>query len=320
MSDDWFAEDVKVVVIIGASGFIGAHLLKAFAERKDIQVHILTHSNITKKHDNFCFVEGDLLVPESLDSLLSKDCTVINLAYLQQNNLDAMTNLAIACVKNQVKRLIHCSTAVVAGRTSGVLVTENTVCTPISEYERTKLEMESILLEAAMGKFEITILRPTAVFGPGGRNLIKLAGELLTGNPLINYFRSSLYKRRNMNLVCVENVVAALIFLLEFDKVDREVFIISDDDSSFNNYRDIESRMLSAYGNYYLFPRLLVPDFFLIVMLRILGRSNSNPSTKYSNLKLTEWGFKKAQNLEIALDNFIAWHKDIYITNERDLS
>lgn len=116
MSGEYSSFNVTTVVVIGASGFVGEYLVNALTERKDVEVRVLVHRNRTKNHNNIHFIEGDLLNPGSLDALLSRNCTVINLAYLVRDNLDAMANLATACVKNQVKRMIHCSTAVVAGR------------------------------------------------------------------------------------------------------------------------------------------------------------------------------------------------------------
>jgi nucleoside-diphosphate-sugar epimerase len=306
--------DVTTVVVVGASGFIGEHLLNVLIERKDIELRVLVHRNRAKSHPCINFIEGDLLKPDSLDALLGKNCTVINLAYLAQNNLDAMVNLAKACAKNRVRRLIHCSTAVVAGRASSDWVTESTTCVPISEYEQTKLRIEKVLFEKALGKFEVSILRPTAVFGQGGKNLLKLANELMAGNMWINYVRSCLFNRRSMNLVCVENVVAALVFLLDDKKVDREIFFISDDDSLINNYRDIENRLLANFGKSYPVPRIFVPEFILGAILNLAGKSKTNPSIKYSDQKLAVLGFKKPQNLEAAIDTFAAWYKKVYFT------
>ncbi|WP_168224772.1 NAD-dependent epimerase/dehydratase family protein [Rhodoferax aquaticus] len=303
------ASGVNTVVVIGASGFIGEHLLNTLTERSNIELRVLVHRKKAKIHAGVNFIEGDLLQPDSLDVLLLKDSIVINLAYLAQNNLEAMDNLAQACVKNKVRRLIHCSTAVVDGRSENDWVTESTPCVTTSDYEKTKLQIESSLCRAALGEFTITILRPTAVFGPGGKNLLKLANELMNGNQWINYVRSCLFSSRSLNLVAVENVVAALEFLLAAENVDREVFIISDDDSPKNNYRDIENRLLAGFGISYLFPRVPMPKWCLKVLLRVAGKANINPSKKYSDRKLSELGFKKPQGLEAAVDRFSSWYK-----------
>lgn len=300
---------VKTIVIIGASGFIGEHLLSVISARTDIEIRVLVHHNKASYHDNISFIEGDLLAPKSLGALLRENCTVINLAYLAQSNVNAIDNLTNACAENKVARLIHCSTAVVVGRARNKWVTEDISCMPHSEYEQTKLQMELTLLEKAIGKFDVTILRPTAVFGPKGKNLFKLANELMLENMWINYLRSCLFSQRSMNLVCVENVVAALIFLIDATNVDQEVFIISDDNSLTNNYRDIEDRLLAKFGKTYSVPRLYIPKIILSILLRLTGKSNVNPSVKYSDRKLATLGFKKPQSLEIAVDNFAEWFK-----------
>lgn len=283
--------------------------MSLLANRCDIEVRVLVHCKKAQSHVGITFVEGNLLKPASLDALLSNNCTVINLVYLAQSNLEAITNLGDACARNKVRRLIHCSTAVVAGRSKNDCVVETTPPHPVSEYQRTKLQIEAILLEMADSKFEVSIVRPTAVFGMGGRNLLKLANELMIGNMWVNYLRSCLFSRRSMNLVAVENVVAALVFLLDAEKVDREIFIISDDDSAANNYREVEDRLLTVFGMSYPAPRLPVPAYILRMCLRLAGRSNTNPSIIYGDKKLASLGFGKPQNLEVAIDVFATWYK-----------
>ncbi len=244
-----------------------------------------------------------------MEGLFSKGCTVINLAFLPENNDVAAKNLASACASSQVRRLIHCSTAVVAGRVDDEWVSEETICKPYSDYQRTKLRIEETLSEAAAGKFELLILRPTAVFGADGKNLLKLANGLSKESFCANYFKSCLFGRRSMNLVCVENVVAALLFLVELETKDNEIFIVADDDSATNNYRDIEDRLLGLFGKSYLFPRMPVPSAVLHMLLLALGKPSINPSMKYSDKKLTALGFKKPQSLEAGIDNFAIWFK-----------
>ena len=300
---------LPTVVVIGASGFIGEHLLNVLSERCGIEVRVLVHSRRAKNHTNINYIEGDLLEPDSLDGLLVENCTVFNLAYLAQNNLEATINLAMACSKNKIRRLIHCSTAVVTGNIKNNVVNESTPCFPVLEYEKTKLRIEEILLYASIDKFEVTILRPTAVFGPGGKNLLKLANELISVSPWINYIRSCVLGRRSMNLVCIENVVAALLFLMDAEKIDHEVFIISDDDSVINNYRDIENILLKYFKKSYYLPRVYVPEIVLSGLFKLVGKLNSKPFVKYSDQKLAAFGFKKHQSLDAGIVAFALWYK-----------
>jgi nucleoside-diphosphate-sugar epimerase len=253
---------------------------------------------------------GDLLNPESLDGFLEPGCTVINLVNLagpaEKDSLTAMTNLAMACRAKRVKRLVHCSSAVVAGDIRDDNVTEETNCRPKSKYEITKYEAESLLRELSADHFEIAILRPTAVFGKDGKNLLKLADELVSDNRLSNYMKSCIYDRRRMNLVTIENVTAALLFLVDADrKMHGEVFIISDDDDPMNNYRDIERFLMDRLGcSDYKFPRFKAPGWILRVLLNLAGRSNSNSGRTYSSGKIFSAGFKKAISFKDGLESF----------------
>lgn len=190
------------------------------------------------------------------------------------------------------------------------VIDETTPCRPASTYQQTKLSIETVLLERALGRYELSILRPTAVFGPDGQNLIKLADELLAGNKLKSFAKRCLFGRRSMNLVCLENVVAALEFLLDADsKVDREVFIISDDDATTNNYLDIEKRLMKNMGIKPLpLPVISLPMWLLAMLLGLARKSQANPVVKYSDRKLAQFGFVKPMELGLGIDSFSDWY------------
>ena len=309
---------MQIVSIIGASGFIGHHLLRLLAEQDNLEIRVLVHRQKPQISEggNVRFVEGSLLQPETLEQLLEPGCIVINLVYLAscsaQENLQAMDNLARACANKGIKRLVHCSTAVVVGEVVADIVDEDSQCHPGTQYEQTKLEMECLLLSKASTSFEVTILRPTAVFGAGGKNLIKLADSLTKGNQLINYLKSSIFKDRSLNLVCVDNVVAALVFLGETERnVDGEVFIISDDSSARNNYRDVEDLLIKKLSlTAYPMPRIPVPLFILEFLLKLAGRPQGNPSVKFSDQKLASFGFRKPVDFEMGVDRFVDWYQN----------
>lgn len=309
---------MQVISIIGASGFIGHHLLSFLAEQDNLEIRALVHRQKPQisERGNVRFVEGSLLHPETLEQLLEPGCIVLNLVYLAscsaEENLQAMDNLARACANKGIKRLVHCSTAVVVGEVVADIVDEDSQCHPGTQYEQTKLEMERLLLSKASTSFEVTILRPTAVFGAGGKNLIKLADSLNKGNRLINYLKSSIFKDRSLNLVCVDNVVAALVFLGETERnVDGEVFIISDDSSARNNYRDVEDLLIKKLSlTAYPMPRIPVPLFILEFLLKLAGRPQGNPSVKFSDQKLASFGFRKPVDFEMGVDRFVDWYQN----------
>ena len=311
---------MNTIAITGASGYIGRHLVAKLVRMGDRRIKVLSRSSRQEWHVGLGesvveIVKGDVRDPKSLRGLIDPGCTVINLVYLQDageaENLVACAELLAACKAAKVRRLIHCSTASVVGRTPDNLVTEDTPCRPATGYGVAKLKVERAIIEAARGCFEATILRPTAVFGPEGENLRKLAGDLMAGARLRNYLRSCLFGSRRMNLVYVANVVAAILFLANYDgNLGEEVFNISDSDSPLNNFSDVE-RILMREMNIpdYSFARIAAPLGLLRLLLEFRGRDNINPRCNYSSEKLIGFGFLKPTNFERGLAEYATWYR-----------
>lgn len=311
------------MAITGASGFLGRHLIRNIIEKPGIsEIRILSRSKSIKgipSSKNIQVVVGDLLNFDSLTGFLKPDCTVVNLAYLSQNsasdNILAAENLALACRRFRIKRLIHCSTAAVVGTESETVITESTPCQAKTKYENTKLEIEKVFRKKSTDQFDLVILRPTAVFGPEGKNLLKLVHDLIFGNRLLNYIKSCLYDNRTMNLIPVENVAAAIHFLIEKDtQYNSEVFIISDDEDPLNNFRSVESyfkRRFRSKNN--LIPRIPVPKRGLQLILKMAGKSNCNPDRIYSSDKINRIGFLKPMRFEDGLFRYANWYEDTFL-------
>lgn len=307
----------KTVVVTGAAGYIGKHLINDLFYSGNYQLRSLIHKNRfgDDSHQNVVSIEGDLLNIDTLKRFATTGCTVINLVYLrdrsEKENLLAMDNLGKTCASAGIKRLIHCSTAVVAGRVKERLIDEDTVCRPGTGYERTKLLIENMLIEKYSKYFEVIILRPTAILGPEGQNLIKMANSLMMGNRFINYAKSCLFNNRKMNLVSVENVVAAIKFLIDFEDNNRaNVFIISDDDDDLNEYRRIESAMMNCFElRDYPVPVIPIPLMVLRLILKCTRKTNYNPRSIYSCRKIVNSGFRKETSLGDSLIKFAKWYK-----------
>lgn len=312
---------MQVIAITGAGSFIGTHLVKHLSMCDDLHLRLLVHRNTNislADGANASFIQGDLLQPETLKNFAVAGCTVVHLAYLSghsaADNLTAAANLAEVCGKAGIRRLVHCSTAVVSGRVATDRISENTAPNPLKEYEIIKAKVENILLDKASGLLETVILRPTAVFGQGGKNLLKLAGDLCNGNRTLNYLKSCLFQNRRMNLVCIDNVVSAAAFLIRTDRnVDGEIFIISDDEEMANNYRDVERYLMKRLGcKEYPIPPIRLPFVILKILLRLVGRTNTNPFLVYDCGKILSAGFKKSLSFEEGLSQFADWYVESY--------
>ena len=235
------------IIVFGATGFIGQHLMREVSSDQISPVTRGLSKRIPADDVNGNWLEADMLDIHSIEQILQPESTVINLAYSgsvsSEDNITMVKNLAQACIKMKVARLVHCSTAILIGENPSNTVTEDTKCLPVTIYEKTKFEMESHLLSMANDVFKIFILRPTVVVGPGGQNLKKMLREIECGNSMVNYIRSSVVGNRNMNLVSVNDVVAALMHICRLPSSDSGVYICSADDDQ-NNHYDPETQKL----------------------------------------------------------------------------
>lgn len=313
---------MQLIAITGASSFIGTHLIKRLSLCSDLRLRLLVNRNLNiplQESEKVSIIRGNLLDIKTLNGFVETGCIVINLAYLSghlpEENFAAMNNLLEVCSKANIRRLIHCSTAVVAGRVSADRVMEDTQIRPLKEYEVTKQRIEKIILEKSDGLFETVILRPTAVFGKNGSNLVKLADDLLCGNRLVNYIKTCIYQFRRMNLVYIDNVVAAIEFFVQTDRnIIGETFIISDDEDPSNNYRDIEKYLMKRMGcKPYPVPPVPAPFLILKSLLRFSGRTNDNPALVYDCGKILSSGFKKPVSFKDGLSRFSDWYKKTHL-------
>jgi nucleoside-diphosphate-sugar epimerase len=306
---------MHAICVIGGSGFVGRHLVPLLGSRYGSSVKVLIHRRSSEagwSEKDIQTIDGDILDSRALKAFFSPGCTVINLAFLpngsSEDNLRAAENLGQACRAVQVRRLVHLSTATVAGRATEELIDERTPCVPFTQYEKTKLAVENKLLEYGTRNFEIGILRPTAIFGPRGRNLVKLATSLLRASRFTNYWRSCLQGRRKMNLVHVANVVSAIEFIAFLpQQITEEVFIISDDEYPENNYRDVEKVLIDCFG-LSPYPVASLPlNSLLPLALRLMGRSNINVGRTYDCRKICNYGLVKPVSFTDGLRDFAQW-------------
>ena len=306
----------RTIAITGGSGFIGIALVEELIKQGDFRIKILSRrvqdsTNLKQFGSRVEVFTGDLLVPESLKGFLVPGCTLVHLGYIKDdvkhNNLDATAHLIAACKEAKIKRLIHISTAAVTGRTKANLINEETPCNPVTHYGITKLKIEEVIKKLAGGDIDVVILRPTSVFGHGGGSLVKLYNDIRNKRTFKNYLKSCLFNRRRMNLIYVQNVVTALIFIYwENILFAGDTFIISEDDYPSNNFQFVESvitKLLESNG--YLIPVIPIPLKILSLILKILGRNNINPMANYSPQKLLDLGFKRTIVFEDTVSKYI---------------
>lgn len=313
----------SVVAITGAAGALGRHLTRHLLDAGVQEIRALVHRTPLPEDLATTVVScpGNLLEPHTLEAWLRPSAVVIHLAYsatmASGEQQQAIETLAAACARANVRRVVHCSTAVVAGATQDRVVNEETVCVPVTAYERSKFKIEEVFSRAAAGRFPLLIARPTAVFGPELQNLVSLSDALTRGSGSTHYLRRSLFGRRHMHLVPVATVVRALAWLAsdagatagERDQ-QPDVFVISADAEPGGDFATVERRLRRALGvTGRRVPAPAIPPGVLSVALRLLGRSDRDPARVYDSAKLFDRGFGRVDSLEQSIETFAAWYR-----------
>jgi dihydroflavonol-4-reductase len=173
-----------MILVTGATGFLGRHLIAQLA-RGDRPVRAL----VRPQSDAAFLAAYPQVEPFTVSGITDAagvraacagcDAVVHAAAYFRMwgrpgtfvrtNVLGTQTVLG-AAQQAGVARVVHVSSIAVVGRPlPGRVVDERHPCDPQDDYQRTKLAAERLALEAAAGgALDVVVVRPGALYGPGG--------------------------------------------------------------------------------------------------------------------------------------------------------
>lgn len=224
------------VLVTGATGFTGAALAKKLLDNGyEVRVIVRDQSKISddSTKPNFEIIEGDITNPKDVERSVNGINTVFHVAAVYRTagisdeiywatHVMGTENLLKASLKANVDKFVHCSTVGVHGHIEKSLADENYRFKPGDIYQTTKLEGEKRALDFHKHTgFPVTVVRPTAIYGPGDMRLLKLfklaskAVTIVLGSGEIKY-----------HMVYIDDLIQGFILASKSTKAVGESFII----------------------------------------------------------------------------------------------
>jgi UDP-4-keto-D-FucNAc 4-reductase len=230
-----------LVAVTGASGFLGRYVVPDLLQR-GLQVRAWSRRSVTGAASGEDRMSGDLSIAANVDRLLAGVDVVVHLAgrahvadrtaAQRQEFIDLnaglTAQLAHAAARHGVSRFVLASSIGVLGSASSAAgpLTEASAPNPDSSYARSKLAAEERLLAvASQSSLEVTIVRPTLVFGAGAPgNVHRLVRLAASGLPLP---LGNLFGRRSF--IGVRNLADLFGICCTHPRAAGQLFVAADD-------------------------------------------------------------------------------------------
>lgn len=326
-----------MILITGATGFIGSHLAEELA-KKEKKIRVLIRDNHLGSINDFSeetrkkieIVKGDLLDKQSLLLALNGIKKVFHLAAIGRPmniprkmyfdvNFEGTKNLLEACNEKKVRKIIHISTISVFGFSRDrTALTENSPKIPVSDYGESKKIGEEFAMDfCRKNKINLVVVRPPMVFGPRDFQFFKLFKLINKGFfPLIKKGKAKI------EFCYIKNFVKGILLA---DKKGKNLEAYNLSDGETYTIKEVFGEIAKA-ENKNLFP-LSVPfwivkfnGYILENLFSLFGKKapfNSGTAewmSKDNSLDISkakkELGYKRAIPLQESIKDTVKWYKE----------
>lgn len=320
------------VLITGASGFLGFHIIEAAlamglevhaAVRKSSDVKHLQHLNI-----KYTYPDYNNIIALKNEIEKNKYQYIIHAAGItkaksveEYNTINAELTYkigrAVAMADIPLKKFVFVSSLAALGplQNAGDILTEDSSPRPVTAYGKSKLLGEQKLAGMAL---PLTIIRPTAIYGPREKDILIFFKSISKGwEPYIGK------QPQQLSFVYAKDVAAIIVNALFSSKNDT-VYNISDG-SMYNRYAlaDYTKALLHKKTRRIHLPGKMV-QLLAFIIEKTYAAFNKVPALnrgKLDELTAPNWncsiekarkelGFEPAWNLQSGLSETLDWYKN----------
>lgn len=242
----------EVIVLTGATGFVGAHVAEAFAAHgAEVRALVRGSSNTRRLQElGVGLVEGRFEDERAVARVADGAAAIVHMAALTRarttaeydavNDAGTRTLLrTLAGLPQPPRRFVYLSSLAAVGPSGAVPLAVDALPRPLTAYGRSKLGGEAACSEYSQ-TFETVVVRAPAVYGPGDRELLRFFRLAARGVMPVPSGPS-----RPLQLIHVQDLAAALVRAATLPGV-RGVYHVADPTPY--AWRDIVMMIAHAVG------------------------------------------------------------------------
>ena len=233
---------MKILLITGATGFIGSHLVKNLLKSRQykIRIFIRAQSNLSRLEKILNKIEvfkGDFNKDQDIENSLKNVNIFIHLASVLQRgrkeeyqkfNINVSERFFFYSSKFKIKKVIFLSSfEVMGGSKDPHYYSELDPPNPLSSYGKSKYEVEKIAQKYIQERgLNITIFRIPAVYGPEDnfdRGFIRII-DMIAGNKFICFGKQNNY----MSLIYIDNLIDIILKCIKSKKSNKQLYFVAD--------------------------------------------------------------------------------------------
>ena len=285
------------ILLTGGCGYIGSILTPKLLDlgHKVTVLDIMWFGNFLPEHENLNVIRGDVrniddFSMDTVDAVIhlanvaNDPCGDLNSKLSWEVNALATMNLAEWAIRHKAKQFIYASSGSVYGVKEEPQVTEDLSLVPISDYNKTKMISERVLL-SYKDSILVQCIRPATVCGYSPRMRLDVSVNMLTMQALANKKITVFGGDQVRPNIHIQDITDLILFFLEKGEKVQGIY-----NAGFENISimDIAKKVVE-----------LVPAEIVVTP------SNDPRSYRLNADKLLATGFKPSYNVEYAIKEII---------------
>jgi nucleoside-diphosphate-sugar epimerase len=300
---------IKEILVTGATGYKGSVLVPKLLNKgyKVVAFDMQWFGNQLPEHENLTVIKGDVINTPSipldgidviihLASIANDPCGDLDPKLTWETSALATMQLADRAKREGIKHFIYASSGSVYGVKDEESVTEDLTLEPISEYNKTKMVSERVLMSYSED-MTVQIVRPATVCGLSPRMRLDVAVNMLTMQALKNGKITVFGGDQARPNIHIDDITDLYIFLLENPQVTG-IYNAGFENITVGDIAEIIKEKINAEV--------------------VTTASNDPRSYRVNSDKLLATGFAPKKNVRIAIEEMIvAYNQGLLVDQDK---